>query len=366
MRLDLPMKHPRPDARWFTQVVTGEIVPTRPPLVELFLDRQIVAAVAEGALGRVWVTPSEDRESRKAYWDNLIEVYYRLGYDYVRISGNLSFPGRSRPAPDTAILSKGTRSWAEESVGPISNWADYERYPWPSLEGVDLWEYEYAASQVPEGMGVFVCPTSGFLEVPLDTLFGYETLAYLLYDEPDLVRTVFDRVGHLIYGFYEKLDGLPNLVGIFQGDDMGYKTSTLVSPDVLREHVLPWHKRLAQFAHDRGLIYMLHACGNLEGIMEDLIEDVRIDAKHSFEEEATSVTEFKVRYGDRVAVLGGVDMDRLCRLPENELRQYVRSILDVCMPGGRYALGSGNTVTNYVPIENYLIMLEEGFKWGTS
>ena len=98
--------------------------------------------------------------------------------------------------------------------------------------------------------------------------------------------------------------------------------------------------------------------------MEDLIEDVRIDAKHSFEEEAMPVRAFKERYGDRVAVLGGVDMDRLCRLPEDELRQYVRDILDVCMPGGRYALGSGNTVTNYVPVENYLIMLQEGFNWG--
>jgi uroporphyrinogen decarboxylase len=34
------------------------------------------------------------------------------------------------------------------------------------------------------------------------------------------------------------------------------------------------------------------------------------------------------------------------------------------MPGGRYALGSGNSVANYVPIENYFAMLEEGWRLG--
>ena len=362
--MDLPIEEPQPDVQWFRQVILGEVVPSRPPLAELFLDQEVVAAVAEGALGREWVARSHDRESQRVYWDNFIEVYYRLGYDYVRLSGNLDFPRMGRPASDTASLSKGTRNWAEEAVGAIASWDDYERYPWPSLANVDLWDYEYAASRVPEGMGVFVCPTSGFLEVPLNNLFGYENLAYLLHDDPELVHAVFGIVGQLICGFYEKLLGLPNLAGFFQGDDMGFKTSTLVSPEALREYILPWHKKLAQLAHDHDLIYLLHACGNLESIMEDLIEDVKIDAKHSFEEEAAPVRDFKRKYGERVGVLGGVDMDRLCRLPEEELRKYVRDILNVCMPGGRYALGSGNSVANYVPIENYLIMLEEGFNWG--
>jgi len=33
------------------------------------------------------------------------------------------------------------------------------------------------------------------------------------------------------------------------------------------------------------------------------------------------------------------------------------------MLGGGYALGSGNSITNYIPIENYLIMLDEMAKW---
>ena len=77
------------------------------------------------------------------------------------------------------------------------------------------------------------------------------------------------------------------------------------------------------------------------------------------------VTEFKKRYGNKVATLGGVDMDKLCRLDEESLRKYIRGTLDECMPN-RYALGSGNSIVNYMPVKNYLIMLDEGLKWKCS
>jgi uroporphyrinogen decarboxylase len=41
----------------------------------------------------------------------------------------------------------------------------------------------------------------------------------------------------------------------------------------------------------------------------------------------------------------------------------VRDTLSVCQPGGGYLLGTGNTVANYIPIENFLAMLDEGRKF---
>ena len=143
---------------------------------------------------------------------------------------------------------------------------------------------------------------------------------------------------------------------------MGFNTSTIVSPEVLRKLVLPWHKRFASLAHEYGKMYWLHCCGNVLTLMEDFIEDVKIDAFHSFQDAIIPVREFKKRYGDRIATLGGVDVDKLCRLDERSLREYVRNVLDECMPD-RYALGSGNSIANYVPVKNYLIMLDEGVKW---
>jgi len=58
-----------------------------------------------------------------------------------------------------------------------------------------------------------------------------------------------------------------------------------------------------------------------------------------------------------------VDVDFLCRADESQIRQRVDDILERCLPGGGYFLGTGNTVANYIPIENYLIMLDEGRKF---
>jgi uroporphyrinogen decarboxylase len=150
---------------------------------------------------------------------------------------------------------------------------------------------------------------------------------------------------------------------MWHADDLGYKTSTIISPAHLREYILPWFGKYAALAHRHGKMLWLHTCGNVYSIMEDLIEDVGIDAKQSFEDAILPITEFMDVYGGRIAGLGGVDMDKLCRLPEPELRAYCRSILDHCMPKGRYAFGTGNTVANYVPIENYLIMMDEGYRY---
>jgi uroporphyrinogen decarboxylase len=60
-----------------------------------------------------------------------------------------------------------------------------------------------------------------------------------------------------------------------------------------------------------------------------------------------------------------VDINVLTRAEEPELRAYVRRILDHCAPGGRYALGSGNSIPSYIPLGNYLAMMEEGMRWGS-
>jgi uroporphyrinogen decarboxylase len=75
------------------------------------------------------------------------------------------------------------------------------------------------------------------------------------------------------------------------------------------------------------------------------------------------VTEAKRIYGDRIALLGGVDMDFLCRAEESDIRQRVWDTLAICQRGGGYCLGTGNTVANYVPLESFLAMIDEGCRY---
>jgi uroporphyrinogen decarboxylase len=72
----------------------------------------------------------------------------------------------------------------------------------------------------------------------------------------------------------------------------------------------------------------------------------------------------KRKYGKRLSLLGGIDVDFLCRSDEKAIRERVRRTLDVCQPGGGYCLGTGNSVTNYIPLDSYLAMVDEGRMYG--
>lgn len=354
----------KPDFQQFIDVVTRKKKPAKVHQVELLIDQEIISAITERyfPVKMIPLTPLTQKEFLRQY----VRWWWRMGYDYammIDLPGiGLEFPARFRQVLDSAPLSRGMRNWVEEGRGVITCWQEFEAYPWPDPENIDLSPYEYATEVLPEGMKLLVAGSSGVLEVVIENLLGFEGISLLLYDDPELVSAVFDRVGDLVTRFYWRLAQIDGIGGFFQGDDMGFKTSTILSPDTLKRYVFPWHKKISDIAHSNGKTYFLHSCGQLQAIMDDLIDNVEIDAFHSFQEGINSVVDYKIKYGRKVGILGGIDLDRLIRSDENSLRNYIKSVINHCSSDGGFALGSGNSIANYVPVDNYLIMLDEGLK----
>ena len=194
-------------------------------------------------------------------------------------------------------------------------------------------------------------------------LMGLQPFSYALQDQPDLVEAICQRVGELAAAACAQVVAIDNVDMVFLSDDLGFYSGTLVSPNVIRRYIFPHYKKFVDIAHKAGKLVVFHSCGNMYQLMDDLIDDIGVDAKHSFEDKIIPVEEVYRRWGDRVAVMGGVDMDLLGRGTEEEVRARTRQILEVCgVKGTGYCLGAGNTAANYVPRENYLAMLDEGRK----
>lgn len=273
-----------------------------------------------------------------------------MGFQFANASGD-----------DTAPLSKGKREWKQAGLSMIRNRQDYEKYVWPTPETVDYYPVEYVCKNIPDGMKVIPF-TGGILEF-VTWLTGFDAFSYLLIDEPELIGNLFRRVSDLIINIYRHFADMDNVGALWLGDDMGHKTGTLVSPTLLRKYVFPTYKKLVQIAHEHKYPFLLHSCGNLKEVMDDLINDVGIDGKHSYEDVFITVVEAKRKYGDRISILGGIDMNFLSRATVEEVRKYVRNVLDKCAPGGGYCLGTGNSIANYIKIENYLAMLDVGWNY---
>jgi uroporphyrinogen decarboxylase len=346
------MRKPQPDFDRFLKVVRRQGEPDRVPFAELFHDHEIMAAI-QGP-------PPGDGDAAFAW---RVKFWVDMGYDYLSQGMDIGFPTPGLVAEDTAILSRGERGWQNEATGPITTWEEFEKYPWPEVTPAAFRSLEALSRHLPEGMKIAATLPGGPFE-NLTFLMGFETFSYALVDQPDLVAAIAHRIDDVLCKTVETTAAMDFVGAQWLNDDMGFKGATLASPEALRKYIFPTQKKICEIAHRSGKPILLHSCGNLDVITDDLIDDVGIDAKHSFEDVILPVWEAKRKWGHRMALLGGVDMDVLARGSEDQVRAYTRRCIEECAPGGGWALGSGNTVANYVPVQNFLAMLDEGWKRG--
>ena len=352
----------KPDWEGLLGCIRRKGTPRRVHHIELFLDAEVQDEIS----GRFDLLAGLDEDDPYFDLKRAIRVQRCLGYDYVRQGLDaVDMPLHRAETVDTAGLQReGGRSFMDERKGPISNWEEFEKYPWPDPSKFTTRALDWYEENMPDDMCVIGSGGFAHFAELVTWLMGYETLCYTLYDNRDLVRAIADRLIEIYTASLQLLLEFDRVKVIWGSDDLGFKTGTLISPRDLREFVLPGHKKMAAMSHAAGRPYLLHACGKLEAIMEDLIEDVKIDAKHSFEDTIEDVRDTKKRYGDRIALLGGIDVDFLCRADEEKIRRRVRETLDMCHPGGGYCLGTGNSVANYIPVDSYLVMVDEGRRYG--
>lgn len=264
------------------------------------------------------------------------------------------------PTGGRIVAPKREGAWAEQRCGPVATREGLERFPWPDPNAADLTCMDQFQALAPDTMRAF--HVLDIWEVVRD-LMGFEQLCFALYEDPDLVRDVFERVGGFAEAVAERLCAYPAFGAVYLADDLGHKTGLMIHPEQIREFVLPWHRRMARLAHRHGKLLLFHSCGDMYELIDDYIDDVGIDAKHSFEDVVLPVTEAKARYGDRLSLLGGIDVDFLARATPEAIARHTRDVLDACQPGGGYCLGSGNWVTDYIPVDNYLAMLAAARQW---
>ena len=349
----------QPDAEALLANLRREGTPRRVHYMELFLDGEVKEALCERFGIDAGLSPDDADYALKRE----IAIQRFLGYEYVYAALEFSMPLHHVATADSAELPRqGGRAYMEEHHGPVTSWEDFEQYPWPDPATAPDRALAWYEKNLPDDMCVIGNAGAHYAEW-LTWLMGYETLCYALYDQRDLVEAIYRKILGISTAVMKRLGQYRRIKAVWGSDDMGFKTATLISPDDTRQFAIAGHKATAELAHQAGLLYLLHSCGNLREIMPDLLDDVKIDAKHSFEDTIERITDVKRQCGDRIAVIGGIDVDFLCRADEQAIRRRVRETLDVCMPGGGYCLGSGNSVANYVPVDNYLAMIDEGRRY---
>ena len=96
---------------------------------------------------------------------------------------------------------------------------------------------------MPAGMKLCLRGPGGVLENTI-AILGYDNLCYLLYDDPELVQAVTDKVGSTLLRYYQCMAPHSAIGFLCSNDDWGFNTQTFLSTDAMRQYIFPWHKKI--------------------------------------------------------------------------------------------------------------------------
>lgn len=331
--------------------------PDRVPLAELLADLDIIKAMA-----------GKDTLDLEDY----IKFHIKAGMDYVRVlaDGRDAFfssliSGRKEKTHSYSLYSEeATRTWAPEHQGLVKTAEDLEK-----IRSFDLSQIHASTAgklrkildrKYPK-MGLM----AGFGDVFTTTwmLTGFTDFCRDLYTNRGLIRSIYEKVSEVALHECKVLIEA-GVDAVWPSDDIAHIDGTLISPKDLKEFFFPWLREVGKLAKKHSLPVVYHSDGDLTKVMDEII-NCHVDAIQPIEPKAMNIVEVKERWGDRLALIGNIDLGYTLTLGtvEDVLREVKERIKHVA-PGGGYAVGTSNTVTHYVKLENYKAMIDATKKWG--
>lgn len=293
-----------------------------------------------------------------------VEFWYGAGYDYVKLQPTVDFnPGKIGKSDKVTYNSDGTvsRKWASEGKGIITTDDEYERYRFPRASDFDYGRFEQIRALLHPGMGVI--GQYGDIFTMTWEMMGFETFSIALHENPALVQALNSTIGNLVVSMFEYFAQMDAVDILWYSDDIAYTDGLMVSPAMLRKYFFPWLKKIGDLARASGKPLIYHTDGLLYAVFDEIIA-CGVDAIHPIEPKSMAISEVKRRYGDRLCLVGNIDVDLLARGSPEEIRRQVRENIETVGYNGGYVVGSGNSVPEYVNFDNYLAMLKAAREFG--
>ncbi len=185
---------------------------------------------------------------------------------------------------------------------------------------------------------------------------GLEAFSYYFFDCEDLIIEQLELNTEHACRWIEGLPPDDPFEAAFIGEDIAFKSGPMIRVSWLEEHYFPRQARVFAALHARGKKVIFHSDGNLNAIMDGLVE-AGIDGLNPVEISAgMDLSDLHRRY-PHLVFAGGIDVTNL--LPFGTPQQVRDTVVEAIeATEGQILVGSSTEVFNIVPLENFLAMRE--------
>jgi uroporphyrinogen decarboxylase len=195
-------------------------------------------------------------------------------------------------------------------------------------------------------------------------LHGYSETLIDLIDNPKLINGIIQKSVE----YYSELGKQAANIGadiVFTGDDIAGTNGLLMTPQHFKELLYPAMKKLYKNFHDYGLYVLKHSDGNLNEIM-DLLVDTGLDCLNPIDPLAgMDLQKIKEKYGKKICIMGNVNCaGNLVYGEESDVIEEVKNCIEIGSPGGGYILSSSNSIHSSVKPNNYIALMDTVKKYG--
>ena len=189
------------------------------------------------------------------------------------------------------------------------------------------------------------------------SLCSMEDMLCYMVSDPEFVH---DLLGKIMVFDMRKLDiALEyDIDCILFGDDWGQQKGLIMGPVHWREFILPCLKNLYGRVKDAGRWIAQHSCGDLRGVLGELI-GTGLNMYQTFQPEIYDPAAFKPVIDKKLAIWGGISTqkDLPFRTPA-EMSDITRETVKIMWKNGGYLAAPTHAVPRDVPVANIIAMVE--------
>jgi uroporphyrinogen decarboxylase len=239
--------------------------------------------------------------------------------------------------------------------GVLSTRADWESWvaTWPDIRSEEFWVGLDRFVEKVRRTDLAVGYVGGLSCAMVIESWNLEAFCYLMADDMAFIREMFDRYLEWDLGFYEMLLRR-DLDFLAPGNDLADSKGPRFAPEFYRQEVFPREKLLAR---NFTIPWIYHSCGNFLPFVEDVLEH-GCNGIEPFQANAVDIVDFKRKYGHRVCVKGGVNIDTLVMRTPDDVEAEVRDRISQLAPGGGYIIASSHSIYGDCKPENVVRMAE--------